>query len=654
MARMQKPGYFYHRKLELRLIIVFVAISIILLFLGWQALRNNQAAVEAQDRVIEINQQLRSLNRFMIAMFNTETGQRGYLLTENPAYLEPYEMGLREIGAMSRQLAVELENEVSPALYRKIDALKKAKLDELENTIRLVQQGRRAEALAIVQSDVGKQKMDQIRAEIAPVLDAKRIEVSELSRLAKKRAQHARWSLYTLISAVLLFIICAYVLVIRELSEKRRLRQRIEESTSMDAVTGLMARSNFLRSAALALKQAHREKIRAAVLWIDLKNFQMVNERYGYEAGDTVLKEFSRRLVEAIRQDDQACRFWEDKFAVLVPHVETITEIEVLVQRILQSLIPPLAPFMREQYLGASIGIALYPDDAEVPEQLIQYSEVACGKAKEEGKRSYRFYEDSIALSVQRIEAIRQSLPLAVVRQEFALNFQPQVAVASNEIVAVEALIRWHHSELGEVHPDEFIPYAEKLGLITPIGAWVLQQSCRHILQWHAAGCKWRLAVNVSPVELVEGHYAEMVTRVLENTGLQPPYLEIEVTERTLLDRTAMAELEKLKRIGVLVSLDDFGTGYSSLSYLAQFPVDYLKIDQIFIRGLPDSKTDTTLVNSMISMSKELEIGVIAEGVESEVQLDYLRNKGCDLVQGYIHYPPLRPQAVEEQLVRRG
>lgn len=650
---MQKAGYFYHRTLELRLIIVFVVITLILLFLGWQALNNNHAAVAAQSRVIRINEQLRSLNRFLIAMFNTETGQRGYLLTENPAYLEPYQLGIDEAEAMSRLLAVQLGNDVEPGFYARLDALKAEKLQELESTIRLVQQGRRADALDIVQSDMGKRKMDQIRAMVDPVLEAKRKEVEAFSSLAQRRERTAEWSMYTLFTAVVLFILAAYVLVIRELSEKRRLRLRIQQSTNFDPVTNLMNRSSFFEMTALALKQAQREKLRTGLLWIDLSNFKLVNERYGYESGDAVLKEFSRRLVEVIRHEDHASRFWDDKFAVLIPRVEEITELESLVQRILQSLIPPLAPFMREQYLGASIGIALYPDDAEVPGLLIYHAEVAAGKAKEEGRRSYRFYDETISLSVQRIEEIRHSLPLAAARQEFTLHFQPQLELQSNRIVALEALIRWHHAELGEVSPDEFIPYAEKLGLIVPIGAWVVQQACHHIAQWGQAGHDWRLAVNVSPVELVEGHYADMVFRALDKAGLEPTRLEIEVTERTLLNEVAMAELEKLKNRGVLISLDDFGTGYSSLSYLAQFPVDYLKIDQIFIRGLPDRKTDTTLVNSMISMSRELGIGVIAEGVETPAQLDYLRLKGCDIVQGYIHYPPLMPDEVERQLFHR-
>lgn len=650
---MHKAGYFYHRPLELRLILVFVVITLILLFLGWQALNNNQAAVAAQSRVIRINEQLRLLNRFMMAMFNTETGQRGYLLTENPAYLQPYQLGIEEVEAMSRLLAVELGNDVEPGYYDKLDTLKTEKLRELETTIRLVQQGRRYDALNIVQSDMGKRKMDQIRAMVDPLLETKRKEVEALSSLAQQRKRNAEWSLYTLFTAVLIFIVAAYVLVIRELSEKRRLRLRIQQSSNFDMVTNLMSRSSFFEMVTLALKQAQREKVRAGMLWIDLSNFKLVNERYGYEAGDAVLKEFSRRLVEVIRHEDQASRFWDDKFAVLITRVEEITELEALVQRILQSLIPPLAPFMREQYLGASIGIALYPDDAEVPGLLIHHAEVASSKAKEEGRRSYRFYDETISLSVQRIEEIRNSLPLAAARQEFTLHFQPQVELKSGRVVALEALIRWHHHELGEISPEEFIPYAEKLGLIVPIGAWVIQEGCKHITQWRAAGYDWRLTLNVSPIELIEGHYADMVFRVLEKSQLEPADLEIEVTERTLLNEMAMAELEKLKSRSVKISLDDFGTGYSSLSYLAQFPVDYLKIDQTFIRGLPHSKTDVTLVNSMISMSRELGIGVIAEGVETQAQLDYLQMKGCDIVQGYIHYPPLKPSEIERQLINR-
>ncbi|HYD33941.1 MAG TPA: EAL domain-containing protein [Methylophilaceae bacterium] len=651
---MPKAGYFHHRKLELRLLIVFVLITLILIYLGWQALGNNRAATAAQERVIQINEQLRTLNRFLVAMFKTETGQRGYLLTENTAYLEPYEHGQKEVELELARLKAQLGAGVMPRFFENIETLKVDKLSELEETISLINQGRRDEALALVQTDLGKQKMDQIRAEVGAVLEEKRGEVGELSRLATERERRAQWSLYTLYTAVGLFIIFAYVLVIRELYEKRRLKLRIEQSDNLDSVSQLMSRNNFIKSAALALKHAHREKNRAAVLWVDLNNFKMVNEKYGYEAGDAVLKEFAGRLEKAIRQEDRACRFWDDKFAVLVPRVEEITELEVLVQRIIQSLVPPLAPFMREHYLGASIGIALYPDDAEVPDTLVYYSEVAAQKAKQEGRRSYRFYEDSITLSVKRVEQIRQGLPLAVAGQEFMLHFQPQVDVHSSEIVGVEALIRWHHVGLGDVNPEEFIPYAEKLGLIIPMGAWLLQQGCKHVRRWHAAGHQWRLAINVSPIELIEGHYTEMVMRVLSEEGLAPDYLEVEVTERTLLDNTAMAELAKLKQHGVLISLDDFGTGYSSLSYLAQFHVDYLKIDQIFIRGLTHRKTDVTLVNSMISMSKELGIGVIAEGVETQEQLDYLRMKGCDIVQGYLHYPPMHPDEVEARLLRPG
>ncbi|HYG32699.1 MAG TPA: CHASE3 domain-containing protein [Methylophilaceae bacterium] len=243
---MRKAGYFYNRKLELRLIVVFVLISLILLFLGWQALTNNQAAVTAQSRVIHINEQLRILNRYLIALFETETGQRGYLLTENLAYLEPYALGRREIEDISQRLKSLLGEEVEPEFYQKLDSLKADKLLELEATIALVKEGRRTEALSLVQSDHGKQKMDQIRAQITPILESKRAEVAELSRLAAERAHHARWSLYSLISAVLLFIVFAYALVIRELSEKKRLKQRIEQSGNTDVLTQLMSRGSFL------------------------------------------------------------------------------------------------------------------------------------------------------------------------------------------------------------------------------------------------------------------------------------------------------------------------------------------------------------------------------------------------------------------------
>jgi diguanylate cyclase (GGDEF)-like protein len=387
-----------------------------------------------------------------------------------------------------------------------------------------------------------------------------------------------------------------------------------------------------------AIAQAQRHEKRLAVMFIDLDRFKLINDTLGHEAGDHLLREVAQRLTESLRTGDIVARLGGDEFVVLLEDLTYSTAVAAVAEKLIGALTSNFTIAEREVHVSASIGIASFPDDAKDMRSLMKFADIAMYRAKEQGRNIFQFYSDQMSVhSVERL-TLESQLRGALGRNELTLHYQPVMDVRSGKIVGMEALVRWQHAELGLLPPGRFIGIAEETGLIVPIGEWVLKTACTQQRRWTELGLPpMRIAVNLSPRQFVHRHLVHDITRALSETGCGPSLLELEITESTVMHDAprAVALLTELKAMGIRIAIDDFGTGYSSLAYLKRFPIDSLKIDRSFVADVPGDAGDTAITQAIIAMSHSLGLRVIGEGVETIEQLEFLREHGCDEVQGY-------------------
>jgi diguanylate cyclase (GGDEF)-like protein/PAS domain S-box-containing protein len=425
-------------------------------------------------------------------------------------------------------------------------------------------------------------------------------------------------------------------------------RQQAEEAVKLvathDALTGLPNRVMFNQRLSHAIDQSKRHGRHLAVLFVDLDRFKVINDTLGHDAGDELLREVAKRFNEYLRTTDTVARLGGDEFVVLIEDVPDPLYVGSLAQKLITALNTGFTLSGKEYHISGSIGVSTYPDDGDDLQTLLKNADIAMYRAKEQGRNTFQFYTAQMNVhSVERL-TMESSLRRALERDEFVVHYQPKVDVRSGRMTGVEALVRWQHPELGLLAPGKFIPLAEETGLIVPIGEWVLRAACVQARAWHG---KWlpplRIAVNLSPRQFLHGDLPREVMRILRDTGLNPAHLELEVTESTVMHNPerAAATLEQLKVMGVNIAIDDFGTGYSSLAYLKRFPIDSLKIDRSFIADLPGDADDAAITCAIITMAHSLRLKVIAEGVETREQSEFLRQHGCDEMQGHYVSPPL-------------
>ena len=419
-----------------------------------------------------------------------------------------------------------------------------------------------------------------------------------------------------------------------------------------DALTELPNRLLFLDRLGQALGEARRNGRLAAVMLLDFDRFKAINDTFGHTAGDELLQAIGRRIVECVREGDTVARLSGDEFTILLPNIQQRNNAAIVAQKVLDNLQRPFSLNGHEVFISTSIGIALYPDGAD-NETLLKHADTAMYKVKEFGGNAYKFYSVEMTMTDLRRLSLETQLRKAIERNELTLHYQPQAEIRSGVIFGAEALLRWQHPELGVIAPSEFIPLAEETGLIVPLGEWVLHTACAQNRAWQEAGLPaLRMAVNLSSRQFRQGNLADIVLAALEAAHLDSRWLELELTESVLLQdtQTTASILNELSRIGVHLSIDDFGTGYSSLSYLKRFTIDMLKIDQSFVRDITTDPDDTEIVSAIIAMSHSLGIKAIAEGVESDAQLSFLCQKGCDAIQGYCLSRPLPADEFENFL----
>jgi diguanylate cyclase (GGDEF)-like protein/PAS domain S-box-containing protein len=435
----------------------------------------------------------------------------------------------------------------------------------------------------------------------------------------------------------------------RDITERKEAEERIEFLAQHDALTGLPNRVLLRDRFAQAVARAGRTHARVAMLFLDLDNFKMVNDTLGHAAGDQLLLDVVGRLAGSTRESDTISRLGGDEFVVLLNDIPELETVERIAGDILSRVSEPMQVGGHSLNMSCSIGIAVYPDDGNDFDTLMQKADVAMYNAKDAGRRTYRFFDEQMNRQAHEHLLLQNRLHQALYRAEFQLHYQPQMEVASGRMTGVEALLRWRNPELGDVVPARFIPVAEDSGLIVSIGAWVLEEACRQAQLWRQTG--WPdlgMSVNLSALQFRRPGLVETVAGALERSGLPPHLLELELTESILLDDVEknLETVRQLKALGVRLSIDDFGTGYSSLSYLKRFAVDRLKIDRSFVRDIHTDPDDAAIVRAVIQLARSLRLGIIAEGVETEEQLAFLRREGCEQVQGYLYSRPLNVAAL--------
>ncbi len=446
------------------------------------------------------------------------------------------------------------------------------------------------------------------------------------------------------------------VMVFHDVSVARAMILKMSYLAQHDSLTDLPNRVllNDRLTEAIALSSRHERKL--AVLFLDLDRFKHINDSLGHIVGDRLLQSVGRRLFTCVRSSDTVSRQGGDEFVVLLWEVKHAQDAAVAAEKILQALREPHLIDQHELHITGSIGIVTYPDDGTDAETLMKKADFAMYHAKETGRDSYQFFKSEMNVQAIERQSLEGSLRHAIERQELLLYYQPKINLATGGMTGVEALIRWHHPQRGLVPPGQFIAIAEECGLIVPIGRWVLSEACRQARAWQVAGLPpMCVAINISSVELRAPGFASGVRAILRETGLEPRYLELELTETFLMqDSRSTAEvLKELKEIGVLLALDDFGTGYSSLSYLKRFPIDAVKIDQSFVRDLTTDPDDAGIVTAVIAMGRSLHMRVVAEGVETREQLAILQEHGCPQGQGYYFSRPV-PAVEFRQLLEFG
>ena len=448
----------------------------------------------------------------------------------------------------------------------------------------------------------------------------------------------------------------AVIETLEDITERKRYEEQLEFQANHDELTRLPNRNLLTDRLQQALLVSHRKQQHVAVMFIDLDNFKLINDTLGHDSGDLLLKSAAVRLNGCVRAGDTVARQGGDEFVVVIPELASVDVASQIAGKIQQTMSQPLRIHEHELVITCSIGISIFPRDGEDLQTLMKHADIAMYKAKDMGRNNFQFFTKEMnARSLGRM-TLEKHLRRALDRDELFLYYQPQASLRTGRITGVEALVRWQNPEMGLVLPGSFIPLAEETGLIEPIGEWILRTACAQNKAWHDAGLPAvPVAVNLSARQFRLMNFSNLISRILQETGLDPRFLELEITESVVMQNTNRVTkiLNDLKAMGISLTMDDFGTGYSSLSYLKRFPFDKLKIDQSFVVDITTDPESAAIAKTVIAMARSLRLKVIAEGVETEGQLNYLRSLNCDEIQGYYFSRPVSAEDCSS-LLRQG
>ena len=436
-------------------------------------------------------------------------------------------------------------------------------------------------------------------------------------------------------------------------SQAEAVAKRMEYHAHHDGLTGLPNRLLLNDRITAELAHARRQQGKLALLFLDLDRFKIINDSLGHAVGDQLLRVIARRLGNCVRDEDTVARLGGDEFMVLLPRISGSSDAGRIARKVIDCLVNPISCNGHELHITTSVGISIFPHDGTDAETLIKHADISMYRAKELGRNKAIYYTAEMNAGSRKQLALENSLRQAVGKNQLKLFYQPKIDIVKNTIVGVEALLRWEHPTMGMISPVEFIPIAEDTGMIIPIGEWVLNTAFTQLQQWHQAGYPdLSMAVNISSAQLSRPGLEDVVAQALQAAGVDACMAELEITENAAIENLepAIAILEKLKNTGVSIAMDDFGTGYSSLSYLRQLPIDVVKIDQSFVRGIPDNHEDILIAQAIIAMTRSLNLSLVVEGIENVKQLNFFRQQGCNIVQGFLFSKPVEADAILRML----
>ena len=439
-------------------------------------------------------------------------------------------------------------------------------------------------------------------------------------------------------------------------NELKKQKDILHHQAHHDALTGLPNRLLFSDKLEQTIQKAKRNNSKIALLFIDLDHFKEINDSLGHDIGDKILKEVTYRLSKTIRKEDTLARLGGDEFTVILEDLSQGQDASTVATKILESLAKSMNIDNNVLYVSSSIGISIYPDDGVSAQNLLKYADSAMYKAKDEGRNNFQYYNSTMTeLAFQRVE-METSLRIALKNKEFVVYYQPQVNGITNKLIGMEALVRWQHPTMGLVSPAKFIPLAESTGLIVELDRYVMRTAMTQIVQWYKEGLNpGVLAMNLAVKQLQQKDFIPVLKELMQETNCKAEWIELEVTEGQIMTHPedAVVKLKEISNLGIELAVDDFGTGYSSLAYLKRLPIDKLKIDQAFVRDLPDNEEDAGIAKAVIALAKSLNLKVIAEGVETKEQRDFLVENGCKKIQGYFYSKPI-PADKFEDILRNG
>jgi polar amino acid transport system substrate-binding protein len=440
---------------------------------------------------------------------------------------------------------------------------------------------------------------------------------------------------------------------------QQQLQQQLKEKEKLayyDQLTGLPNRGMLWKQLSLEILAAEKNKTKVAVLFMDLDNFKNVNDSLGHKSGDELLKKIGNIISKFVNEDIIAARLGGDEFVLIIKDVEGNDKVTDICSRIINEFKIPLVINNREFYITASIGAVKYPEDGQNAHTLLKNADIAMYNAKEHGGNRYKLFNNEMNLRIMEKLELENGLRDAHRNNEFCIHYQPQISINNNKVVGVEALIRWNHPQKGLIPPSKFIPIAEETGLIIQIGEWILKRACEQFVEWKRIGIEpSQIAVNISAAQFEQSNFIVMVKKILEETGISPECLELEITESTAMKNLeyTIKVIKELRELNIKVSLDDFGTGYSSLNYLMRLPINTLKIDKSFLDNIKQNSNEELIAKAIISLAKKMRLNVVAEGVETNEQLRFLREQNCDIAQGYLFSKPVPEDEVKKALLRR-
>ncbi|HZM35979.1 MAG TPA: EAL domain-containing protein [Burkholderiales bacterium] len=601
--------------------------------IAYQAVGSLKQATRSVEEGLQVVELLTGVNS---AVADSEAGQRSYIISESKEYLEHsgelLQLADRRLDGMRALIGDDARELERISALRSSIAARNA---EFRNALELLDNGDRRAALKAISTEQSRRNLDDTY-ELLGQFRAKQGEL--FMHRTRQLQEQSRFSLATQYIATffgLLFLGLIYYLVYRAITVRRQTEEKLKIVATHDPLTALANRTLLHERLSHALERAQHHGRLLAVLLVDLDRFKHVNDTLGHEAGDMLLQFAARRICDCLRETDTIARQGGDEFVVLMDELTDREPILRVSQAIMDAMAEPFVIEGQEMHVSASIGISVYPDDGRT---LLRNADVALYRAKGKGKNQYQFYSAQIDDYSRERLALESGLRRALERDELRLHYQPKVDLASGHICGMEALLRWQHPQMGLVAPDRFIQIAEESGLIQPIGAWVLRTACMQNGAWRRQGMRrFPVAVNLSPRQFAEESLLDDIKSALADSGLQGSDLELEITESMVMNdpEQAVNTLRRLKDLGIRVAIDDFGTGYSSLAYLKRFPIDSVKVDRSFVEDIPQDLDSMAIAQAIIAMAHSLRLKVVAEGVESEAQVSFLRGEACDEIQGH-------------------